>query len=416
MSSKLAKPILAATCASLSLALFVRTEGWFNAVVLTIGGATGLYALDKLEGHSLDDIYQGGVHLFKELTYQVPMAGDAVGSVKIMRQGLVEDFLKGITDKGDLTTPNHWDAEHAKRSAIVVGQKNSGKTKVQEYRFQQRLNAGVHCMVSDIHYRAKVRGGRESANWTPGVPAEEFEKSYLLETPTDTLNYLQYLYEEGRKRIQGESWSQELHLTIEEWQGCVNEWLEEIRVFNAGEQKQNRVPEDMLVSRAVNAIKQISNQYDKVGIQVDITLHSLTRDQSHLDAGILNACDLYACGSAISNRSNQFPSDLNVKEMSRERAETALALEIPQRAIVYRDCQSSLWRVIVAPDLRTEFAFELVEPDEVTWLQQNKPEIEALLSQGKSKTAIAQSLKVPQVNSDARWLALKDFVSELEAV
>jgi hypothetical protein len=269
MTARLAKPILASMCAASCLMLMVRSEGWLKFTALTTGVLTGVYALDKLSGNSLDDVWSGAVHLFNELTYQVPMASDTAASVKITRQDDLIHFLNGDSDKGDLTTLNFWTVDRAKRSAICLGQKGSGKTKIQEFRFQQRLSAGIHSIVSDIHYDAKTRDGRDAPNWMPGC-MEEFEQKHLIKSPVETLKYLGKLYEEGRARIQGKQWTQELHFTIEEWQGCVDEWIEIIREKNEDLPANERQPEEKLVRQAVKAVRQIFNQFDKVGIQLDI--------------------------------------------------------------------------------------------------------------------------------------------------
>lgn len=403
MANSLAKPLLCFVIGGLSVAVIRHAPGINKLIGIGLGSLTFPYAIEKIKGQKLGDIFDSSYLLVQEITGVIPAQSDNAGAIKLIRREDIESFLSGIMPKSDFTTPNFWTEERSNRSAVIVGQGNSGKSKIHEFRFQQKArNQNIWCPVADPHYDAPVRDGREKTTWLPGISPDEFRKQYLVPNPQATYDLLQKFHQEGERRLQNKSdvWNnrtrQEWHLTIDEWQEHVDHWT------------------DKQTEEAARILKKIANSFDKVGIHFSLVVHSFTEKNTKLDQQVLQACDIYACGTSISTTTNQFPN-VNRSELSKEMAETRLSLGGPhQRVIAYRDSHLGEWEIVIAPDLSVEFEFELTQPDELIWLEDCKAKIETLWLDGKSPTKIGEALKIQINNNSLKWLKLKEYISQLE--
>lgn len=396
MKSSLSKPLLAASCSL--MAVGVITGGrLFRLPALVVGLPSSLYAINKLSDRAPKEIIDGIVRLTEELLGIMPDADGKPAAAKLVLQSDVEGFLEGLAKNEDPTTPDFWVSKRAKRSAVLLGNRGSGKSAMQAFRFQQKVFAGVRCWISDIHRGAQIRDGREPTVWLPGISEDDFQERYLVKTAEDTLKLLKMFKAEAHSRLyENSEWNEEWDLTIDEWQAVWAKWSDTEREV------------------AIKCFNAILDEADKVGIQVSITLHSLTREKTGLDGSLINGCDLYIFGGALANTANQIPSDMDRKALGKEKAELALSLSIQQRAVVYRDAISTESYAVISPDLSVKFEFEPAQPDEDVWLAENKADIEKRWGAGESVTAIAQALKLQQTNSNPKYLKLKEFYAALE--
>ena len=388
------KPLLAAIASVTSAGLAISNPLWVSLPSVVVAAVAGTYAAEQLKDKKLKELMAGASFLSFELLGIAPAKTEQVAPLAIAQPKSVAEFLQGYkTAENDPTTADFWTHKRAKKSAILVGPRGSGKSKLFAYRLQQATASGARTTICDIHYFAE---DDEATVWLPGVADDVFQEKYLVTTPEQTLEALLAHEEAVKRRVNGqESNNIALNLFIDEWRGVYRRWSEI-------EQR-----------RAIKALYYIVDEGRKAKVNVSLSLHSLKKEETGIDSSIVQGCDLYIMGTALEDRANQFPTALD-RKIAEQRNETAARVGVPQRVLVFRDYNSGAAQVVVSPDLRAAIAFAVEESNELTpeaWIAENQDEIDELMASGKrSARQLSEHFNIPRLNSNALYVAIKRYV------
>lgn len=399
MSHPLSKPLLIGL---VSLSAPIALKNANPAVLLPAIGLSAcgvVTAGAKLKDASLSDMFDGlgqlavdwvGIEQSQEIEPLEPL--------KIVRPESVGSFLKGLVNADvDPTTPNFWTPKRANTSAMIVGARGSGKSKLFAYRFQQCIADGIHVLLSDLHYDAE---DEQKTEWLPGVEASEFRQRYLLNTAEATLKALNALAIIVKQRVSGEDkTTTPHHLFIDEWGGCWRRWDESQQ------------------ESATEALKTIVDEGRKAKVNISLSLHQLKKTNDGIDSSIVAGADLYLMGRTLADNANQVPSDLDRKSLQKERNEKAIAIGTPQRALVHVDYLSGEATVVISPNLMTPLQFEVMAPknDFEAWFTDNQSAVDAFINEGKSLRQITDHFGLVRSLESPIYTGLKAYTEAKRA-
>ena len=398
------KPLLAAALAATSLGLIIEAPSIIALPSAVLFSLTSVYSWEELRQRSVGEIFKGVGQLTLELTGLVEPAPDTspkkLDPLTIPYPETIADFLKGSLPESDPTTPEFWTPHRANRSAILVGTRGSGKSKLFAYRFQQCVAHNVRALISDIHFDAD---DEERTDWLPGVEESVLVERFLISTVEDTLKALQAHRSAALRRLEGkESAKQPLHLFIDEWLAVWQRW-------DSRQQQQ-----------ALAALQTIFHEGRKAKVNVSLCLHSFKEKMSGLDSSLALSGDLYILGSAsIADRHNQFPTDLDCNQLAKERTEAILRHGLGsahQRVLIFRDYGTGTAKVVVSPNLLVPVAFQLDPADDPqTWIESRREELEALIEDGFSLRKLTDKFNIPRRADNPKYQALKLFIEQHSA-
>lgn len=345
--------------------------------------------------------------VFKEVALgQVPITPASIVIPVTLQDA--DAFLKGKLDLKDLTTPNFWTLDRAKRSRIMLGQGSSGKSFLQAFLCQILVHGGVHLKIGDPHYDSVFREGRQKTDWLPGMPETELRERYLITDIGAIHDYLIEFAEEAHRRLDGKVANPiPMYYCMDEWNKFIRQW---------GEAR---------IKSALEALHFLADEGDKADMHFGVTLHSLTEKNSRLDASIRMFCDHYLMGASLANSSNTFPDGFKPSELLRRVKETYTKGGIKHQRVMgfwSPDMDYTDGAVVVAPALPTTVAFEPEKPAPEKWLERNRPEIERLIRTDFNRfrfvSNVADELKAgSRSNNNPIYVALRDAHTEiLEAI
>jgi hypothetical protein len=381
-----------------------------NLVAITLASSsvvTARFSYGQLKGRSLsnltDDVIGTATALLLGERTEV-----LVDPLSITAPLPIADFLKGMTPKQDLTTPNFWTPKRAGQSSIIVGARGLGKSVITAYQFQQSLTLkNTRSLLCDPHFDAVDHDGNPlGCDWLPGVDREEVRRRYLI-SMEELLDYLLDTEASIAAGREGEAVREAEICFCDEWDGIIRYWKKH---------------HPLRWESGLRAIDVIFDEGRKFKKNLKLVTHSLKKARTELDSSVVAQCDLFIVGAnTYGDASEQLPTDINRKAISQQRQEIAKKLDIPARAVGYRDCITGEAAIIVAPDLSTPVKFKLEIPDDpMAWLDQNKTAIDKMIAQGKSKTAIADALSIQRIltgeKADPRYVVLTDYLSAVQAV
>jgi len=294
-------------------------------------------------------------------------------TVEVIKKITIPSFSPVVAAPAhDPTTLDFWTSKRALNTKIMVGGRGMGKTFAARNFALQILESGARLQIADRH--------SDKTEWFPGMERAHFEAMFLLKTASAALTALVALGMEVSRRIDSpdssDTDSQPQHLMIDEWGGCWSEWSSTER------------------ESAINALKRISEEGRKYGINCTVILHELTKSGTGISQSISGAADLYIFGDALSNTTWPWPASLsdNRAALTAQRlallSNTALAV---QRAVIVRD-SSGVAVVAVSPDLSSSEPrlFEL-ESDQARDAESRMNE---LYEPGISLTAFSNALGI----------------------
>ncbi|MGD1941888.1 MAG: hypothetical protein ACFB0G_11305 [Leptolyngbyaceae cyanobacterium] len=315
-------------------------------------------------------------------------------ALKVRRPESVATFLKGLSiDEGDPTTSGFWTPTRANTSALIVGARGSGKSKLFAYRFQQCVASGVHTLVADLHYRGE---DEEKTIWLPQVDDDDFIDRFLIESPDEVLMALLRFAAMTRRRVEGEDKDRTPHhLFIDEFEGYWRRWDEVAR------------------EQAIDALHYISHEGRKALVNASLSMKVIKREENGIDSSLVQGSDLYLMGRSLADRSNQVPTDLDGKTLQKERNLQAISIGTPQRALVHIDYLSGEARVVVSPNLTAPLSFELEAPkdDFEAWLTDHRDSIDRLVDEGCSKRQITEQMGIVRSLTNPLYVGLTEYLN-----
>lgn len=372
---------LSLSCGALAASLTIR-----GAYALPFLALTPAFALATIEGtrrNGASELTAAAIEFSSLL-----LAGKEESKIgEIATSILIPEHVGQQAAPIDSTTNEFWTVSKALNSKLIVGSRGSGKSSLAQFFAGQIAKAGnVSLRISDRHY--------PNTDWLPGIPAEDFERAFLVSTALGTLSELTALAACLASRIEArDTTAKPHHLLIDEWGGCWSEWSDSQRFF------------------ALNALSRISEEGRKYGIDVTLVLHQLTKEATGINQALSSSADLYLCGDSLSNTTWSFPATLSRQrdELSSRRQLEFSAGVLPQRVLIHRDSQG-LASVVIAPDLSEPERFEPVyEKDIKATLS---AQLEAAYVPGMSLRKLSEAVGITDRRlTNSKYIAVKDWLA-----
>ena len=206
--------------------------------------------------------------------------------------------------------------EFAYRSKVVCAEGGSGKTNYLNWEMS-KIDPG-HLVIIDPHLK-KNQLDAGGSYWLQGVSVEE-ERKIVASDPAKIGDILRNVLAEGRARLAGEGKTDHpIHIIFDEGDAAI--------VCGRGGPK----------AVLLEFLQESANEFRKVGITITLTLHTLKKGQTGIDASILGQMTWLLLGGFIASMDVVWPADINQKELIEAQATVQAGLDINKaRACVLR--------------------------------------------------------------------------------